>query len=132
MMTVQTSTLINEIIFYSIINSFVTFGLLQTVKSIIDKEEISRFVGLVITYVLGIIMGFLLSNIPEMWHKLVYGIFIGCTSVAVYKSAVQALLGIIPSLVDKFFNVSPIIKNDTQVCNKQEVVENIPEGPPVK
>ena len=95
--------LIEQIIFYSICNSFVVFGILQTIKRITEKETLNRFIGLGVTYAIGIIMGFMLWNDIPIWQKIIHGFFIGSTSVAVYKSATQSLLEIIPTLVERFF-----------------------------
>ena len=126
-MDTRISNLIYEIIFYSVINSFVTFGIIQTIKCILDKDKLNRFVGINATYIMGMIMGFLLSDISVLWQKIIYGFFIGCTSIAVYKSAIQSLLGIIPGLVGKFFGVAVY---PTQTCiEPAEEMFDVPEGP---
>ena len=100
------SELIQEIIFYSVINSFVVFGITKTLKKLLKKEKLHRFISIGVTYFLGIIMGFLLKFELHIWEKILFGFFIGSCSVAVYKSAIQVLLDVIPSIVNKFFKKS--------------------------
>ena len=114
--------LVKEVIFYSIINSFMVYGLHQTILKIIDKEIIHRFWGLGITYSLGFVMGFMLTNGDPVWQKLLWALSVGACSVAIYKSAVQSLLGIIPALVEKIFG------SQTQVINKDVNIEDKGEG----
>ena len=98
----QFNELIQEVIFYSIANSFVVFGVLKTLKRILEKRKLHRFVSIGITYILGIIMGFMLKSELLLWEKIIFGFFIGSCSVAVYKSAIKTLLDIVPSLAEKF------------------------------
>jgi divalent metal cation (Fe/Co/Zn/Cd) transporter len=95
--------LIAQIVFYSIINSFVVFGVLKTIKKIADKEKLNRFIGLGVTYIVGIIMGFMIWSTIPIWEKIAYGFFIGCTSIAVYESATKSLLDIIPTIINAIF-----------------------------
>lgn len=91
-----------QVIYFSIINSFVVFGILSTIKKLADKEKLHRFIGVVLTYCVGFIMGFMIAGVDIWWQKLVYGLAIGSCSVAVYKSATKSLLEIIPTVVNKF------------------------------
>lgn len=97
----EITQLIQEIIFYSIVNSFVTFGIVKTIQKITEKEKLNRFIGLSITYGIGIITGFMIKSGLGIWERLAYGFFIGACSVAIYKSATQSLLDLIPSIVEK-------------------------------
>lgn len=106
--------LVKEVVFYSIINSFVTFGVIQTILKIVDKDSIHRFYGLGITYGLGLIMGFMITNGDPIWQKIVWGVSIGAVSVALYKSAVQSLLNVIPAIVGRIFGGQIQIKNSEE------------------
>jgi hypothetical protein len=99
----QFSDLIQEIIFYSIINSFVVFGIVKTLKKLLGEKQLHKAISVGITYFLGIIMGFLLKSDLLIWEKILFGFFISSCSVAVYKSAIQTLLNLIPFIVNKFF-----------------------------
>ena len=104
--------LVKEVVFYSIVNSFVVFGIMNTILKILDKEEVNRFVGLGVTYFTGMIFGFMFSyDGTPLWQKFVWGISVGAVSVSIYKSAVQSLLTIIPSLVDRIFNNNQMNSN---------------------
>jgi hypothetical protein len=106
------SGLAQQIVFYSLLNSVVTYGLLMTVKSMVAKSHqdpadvvISKWIGTGITYGLGIVMGFIINH--HKWYvDVVYGLCIGACSVAMYKSAVQSFLNLIPSLFNKIFGSS--------------------------
>jgi len=91
-----------QLLLYSVINSFVIFGLMSTIRKIANREDIHRLVGIILTYSVAIIMGFMFSGVDETWKKVVWGLFLGNTSIAVYKSATQSLLEIIPTIVKKF------------------------------
>ena len=99
-------TMISEVVFYSVFNSFIVYGILQTILKVVNKETISRFWGLGITYVLGMIFGFMLYNQLPTWQKIIYGIGIGSASVACYKSAISSLLQLIPAVTAKIIGVS--------------------------
>lgn len=101
--------LIKEVIFYSVLNSFVVFGLSSTILRVANKDSMSRFINLSITYALGITMGFMLKDNFPIWQKLVYGLSIGAISIALYKSAIQALLNLIPTLVERLVGVKSTI-----------------------
>lgn len=91
-----------QLLIFSAINSFVIFGLMSTIRKIANKEDIHRLVGIILTYAIAILMGFMFSGIDVTWKKVVWGVFLGNTSIAVYKSATQSLLEIIPNIVKKF------------------------------
>jgi hypothetical protein len=90
-----------QILIYSIINSFVVYGILETVKKIY-LNSIHRFVGLIITYVLGMVMGFMFSGVDTTWHKIIWGLCLGGISIGIYKTAIKSLLEIIPTLMNRF------------------------------
>ena len=94
--------LIQEVIFYSVANSFVVFGILKTIKKALDKKKLNRFVSIIITYGLGFVMGFMVKFELILWERLMFGFFIGACSVAVYKAAIQTLLDLIPNIVGRF------------------------------
>ena len=94
--------LISEVIFYSIANSFVVFGILKTLKKAFEKRKLHRFVSISVTYILGFIMGFMLKSELLFWEKIMFGFFISSCSVAVYKAAIQSLLDIVPNIVNRF------------------------------
>jgi len=95
-----------DIIFYSIYVSFISFGIIETITQLFNKTKLNKFLSLGIVYFIGLIFSF--SFIPNtfFYQKLIEGIGIGSVSVAVYKSAIQSLLNLIPSLVDKIMGTS--------------------------
>ena len=94
--------LVKQIVFFSCLCSIVTFGLMQTFLKIVDKEELHRFVGIITTYIIGMVMGLMLFGDVVLWQKFCYGFFIGSTAIALYKSVVQSMLEIVPLLMKKF------------------------------
>jgi len=94
---------LKEVLSYAILNSIVVFGILQTVAKFIGEEKIKAlYIGTIVTYIAGIVMGFMIQQDLKMWESVSYGLFIGSVSVAVYKSATQSLLQVIPKLFNKF------------------------------
>lgn len=94
-----------NIIILSTINSFIVFGVTTTIKRIANREELNRFVGLSITYISGVVQGFLIEQPITLWERLLLGFFIGSISVGIYKAAVQSLLGFIPAILGKLLGV---------------------------
>ena len=93
------------IIKYAAIASFVTYGILQCILAITAKEFIHRAWGLSITFLMGIVMGFLLPLELAIWQRFVWGAIIGCVSIGLYKSAIKSLLEVIPAIMDKILGV---------------------------
>lgn len=121
MLNVNITELIQEIIFYSVINSFVVFGILQTIKRILETETLNRFVGLGITYGIGVLMGFMLQFQVPTWQKIMFGVFIGSCSVSVYKSATQSLLDLIPAVVERFLKPTAVEPKPNQYDDTPKV-----------
>ena len=97
--------LVYNIILCAVLNSFIVYGLLQTLLKIVNKEEIHRAWGLVINYICGFVFGFI-WNMADAWYSnLFIGFIIGNTSTALYKAAINSLLQVIPALIDKLLGV---------------------------
>jgi hypothetical protein len=76
----------------------------------INDVVISKWVGVGITYGIGILFAFVIGN--NGWVKnLTFGLAIGSCSVAAYKAVIQSFLNLIPSTFDKIFNSK---KDDTK------------------
>jgi len=100
--------LVYEVVLYSVIASFVAYGLKQTIRAIMKtpaKEKLNRFVGIGLAYGFGMIFGFIMKNeyVTTVWYRIVFGIAIGATTVGIYNTVVKSLLGLIPNIVEKFF-----------------------------
>lgn len=92
-----------DVIYLSIINSFIVYGVKNVIKTIINKDELSRFIGLGLTFAAGLIQGLFFDAHILLSQKIMYGFFIGCISVGIYESAVKSLLQLIPGVIDKLF-----------------------------
>jgi len=95
-----TTEFIRQVFYASILNSFIVYGILQTVNKIIEKK-VHRFIGIGLTYVGGYLCTFYFG-MTDIVFILITGMVIGCLSVGIYKSAVQSLLEVVPAIVNKF------------------------------
>lgn len=109
-MNQEISLLAQQILFYSILVSIVTYGLMMTLRSVLAKPKqdpnevvLSKWVGVLVTYIMGILCSFILNDNQVWWKIFVFGLSIGSCSVAIYKSAVQSFLNLIPAVFDKMF-----------------------------
>ena len=101
-----------NIILCAVLNSFIVYGVLQTLLKIVNKEEIHRFWGVAINYICSFVFGFI-WNMADTWYSnLFIGFIIGNTSTALYKAAINSLLQVIPALIDKLLGVSQRNKNE--------------------
>lgn len=110
------------------LNSFVVHGIKMSISTVLNKENLHRFVGLGLIYVAGIVQGFTLGtdiHLPT-WLKIVYGLFIGSISVAIYKSAVQSLLSLVPSIINKFIGSSGNFVSQSQPQSKPTIDTPVP------
>lgn len=121
-----------NLVLYATINSFVVYGIKSTISAIFNKENLNRFIGLGLTYAAGIIQGFTLGKDVHLpiWMKILFGLFIGSISVGIYKSAIQALLSLVPGIVNKFFgsNISTTSTNGQQIKPTTDTPVPILEG----
>jgi len=98
----QLMSLFQSTIIFAVFNSFITFGVIETLKCATKQEKLHRFLSLGITYAIGTTMGFMLMQQIPLWQHISYGLFIGSLSVATYESAVKSLKDLIPTIVEKF------------------------------
>jgi hypothetical protein len=107
----EISALAYQVLFYSILNSIVVYGLLCTFDKLIDpldkkEDKHSPYVALFLTYGIGAYMGLLVKSDylnGDLWPHILIGVCIGSTSVAAYKAVIKSFLEIIPRMVDKVF-----------------------------
>lgn len=98
-----------KILYASLIDTIIVYGLLETLKKIFIKfflvDKSSRYVGILLTYIFGFFCTiFFQFNIENILIQGLTGVVIGCLATAMYKSAVKQLLGIPEKLVNRIFD----------------------------
>lgn len=100
--------LIKQIGVLSVILSFVVLGIKKTIKIILkkdEKEKLNRFVATGIVYGFGFLVGFVIKNeyVVGVWEKLLFGFFVGASTIAIYDMVLKELSKLSSRLVTKIF-----------------------------
>jgi len=89
-----------QILICACMNSFLVCGFKTTLQKVLNNKRAPKIVNLFINYVSAFV--FVLFFDYLYWYQYIaIGFLIGCVSVAVYKSALESLMNLIPAVIKK-------------------------------
>jgi len=103
--------LVKQVGLFAIVLSVVIGGIKKTIKvfmKIPETEKLSPYVGICMVYIFGLLLGFILQNeyVSTLWHKILFGFFIGAMTVEIYDDVIKYLRVVFRKLSEKVFGVN--------------------------
>lgn len=97
-----TQELLIQVLYAAVINSVIVYGILKTIKKLLEHKTFPVWISVGLTYGMGFGISAAFKGLTYgVWVYLILSVLIGCLSVALYESIIKAVLGVVPKLINK-------------------------------